>query len=151
MKRKEQNTETRFVCDLNPDAKEVYLAGDFNEWDPADPVFAFQPTGSHLWQLTASFEEGLVAIKLTTEGNWDVNYGASPGAVAHFDSSFVIVDQGPDIPLICLHAHQLVIAERKSKKQSSTACLTFSTKKRNLLRKSYWTLRLWRWLHLSIW
>ena len=22
-----------FICELNPDAKEVYLAGDFNQWD----------------------------------------------------------------------------------------------------------------------
>jgi iron(III)-enterobactin esterase len=82
----------------------VNLTGDFNEWDPDDPVFAFQPVGPHQWRLTVPFEEGLVAFKLTTDGNWDINYGASPGAVAHFDSSFTIVESGPDIPFVCLHS-----------------------------------------------
>lgn len=28
------STEAVFVCNVKPDAKEVYLAGDFNGWNP---------------------------------------------------------------------------------------------------------------------
>ena len=30
----EEKRETAFICDFIPDAREVYVAGDFNDWDP---------------------------------------------------------------------------------------------------------------------
>ena len=33
--RKSKRSKTTFVCDSVPDARKVFLAGDFNDWDPA--------------------------------------------------------------------------------------------------------------------
>jgi len=42
-----------FIC-LAPDAKQVTLTGDFNDWDPAAHPFKRQPDGAWLIQVPLS-------------------------------------------------------------------------------------------------
>jgi 1,4-alpha-glucan branching enzyme len=53
----------------NPDAKRVYLVGDFNNWSPyADPMKDIQGDGS--WELFFPMAPGLYSYKLVVDGRW---------------------------------------------------------------------------------
>ena len=52
-----------------PDAKEVYLAGDFNQWDPGKtPLKANKKNGS--WKGSLKLEPGRYHYKFVVDGHW---------------------------------------------------------------------------------
>lgn len=58
---------TAFVCDVKPDAKEVFLVGDFNDWDPrADRMVKRKGVFQKLLQL----EPGEYQYKFLVDGQW---------------------------------------------------------------------------------
>ena len=59
--------ETMFVCDLKPDAKEVFLAGDFNNWDPQSDRLT-RRKGS--FQKTLRLAPGEYQYKFLIDGEW---------------------------------------------------------------------------------
>lgn len=60
-------TDTVFECGLNPDAKVVYLVGDFNNWDPqADRMRKYR--GSFRKALT--LPSGDYQYKFIVDGEW---------------------------------------------------------------------------------
>ena len=54
---------------------QINLAGSFNDWDAADPQYALEYQGQHLWRGTAFLPAGPVLLKFTAEGGWQVNWG----------------------------------------------------------------------------
>lgn len=72
---------TAFVCDVKPDAKEVYLVGDFNDWDPqADRMVKRKGVFQKLLQL----EPGEYQYKFLVDGQWH----ADPSAAAQVPNAF---------------------------------------------------------------
>jgi len=58
---------TVFVCDLKPDAKEVYVVGDFNNWDPrSDRLLKKKGT----FQKTVRLAPGEYEYKFLVDGEW---------------------------------------------------------------------------------
>jgi 1,4-alpha-glucan branching enzyme len=65
--KKPSGTSTLFVCDFDPDAKEVYLVGDFNEWNPtADRMSRWKGT----FRRRISLEPGEYQYKFLVDGQW---------------------------------------------------------------------------------
>ena len=51
-----------------PEAKEVSLAGDFNQWNPqANPM---KKDKKGIWKATLSLEPGRYEYRLIVDGNW---------------------------------------------------------------------------------
>jgi 1,4-alpha-glucan branching enzyme len=66
--------EVVFTYDLNPTAKEVYLAGDFNRWDPqADPMVK----KDGIFRITRSLAPGEHQYKFVVDGQWCVDPAAT--------------------------------------------------------------------------
>lgn len=57
-----------FICDLKSDAKEVYLAGDFNHWDPKDDRMLKARDGSFRIKITVP--PGEHQYKYIVDGIW---------------------------------------------------------------------------------
>ncbi|UCG53389.1 MAG: isoamylase early set domain-containing protein [Candidatus Latescibacterota bacterium] len=58
---------TVFACDLIPDAKEVYLVGEFNNWDPrADRMVKRKGT----FRKTLHLAPGEYQYKFLIDGEW---------------------------------------------------------------------------------
>lgn len=51
-----------------PDAKEVYLAGDFNGWDTCSIPMKRHKTG--VWKVKVKLNPGRYEYKLFADGNW---------------------------------------------------------------------------------
>ena len=58
---------TVFVCDFKPDAKEVYLVGDFNDWDPRSDRLS-KKKGA--FQKTVQLAPGEYQYKFLVDGEW---------------------------------------------------------------------------------
>jgi 1,4-alpha-glucan branching enzyme len=72
---------TAFVCDIKPGAKEVYLVGDFNDWDPsADRMVKRKGVFQKLLQL----EPGEYQYKFLVDGQWH----ADPSAMTQVPNAF---------------------------------------------------------------
>jgi 1,4-alpha-glucan branching enzyme len=72
---------TAFVCDIKPDAREVYLVGDFNDWDPrADRMVKRKGLFQKLLQL----EPGEYQYKFLVDGQWH----ADPSAMTQVPNAF---------------------------------------------------------------
>ncbi len=58
---------TLFVCDVNPDAKSVYLVGDFNNWDRE----ATRMVKRHgMFQKKLKLKPGIYQYKFLVDGEW---------------------------------------------------------------------------------
>lgn len=58
---------TVFVCDLNPSAKEVFLVGEFNNWDPrADRMVRRKGA----FRKTLNLPPGEYQYKFLIDGEW---------------------------------------------------------------------------------
>jgi iron(III)-enterobactin esterase len=71
--------------DVIPDLSmfsQIYLAGSFNNWDAADPQFALQYRGQHLWSGTAFLPAGPTLFKFAADGDWLVNWGGGQDDLA---------------------------------------------------------------------
>jgi 1,4-alpha-glucan branching enzyme len=54
---------------LAPAAKEVYLAGDFNNWDAsANPM---KKDRKGIWKITLSLKPGTYEYRFLVDGNWE--------------------------------------------------------------------------------
>ena len=61
-------------------ASHLYLAGNFNNWNPADNAWELQPAGSGSYRLTKVLSKGIYSFKLT-RGSWravECNVGGKP-------------------------------------------------------------------------
>jgi len=62
-----------FLINKIPTVKEtdthLFIAGDFNNWDPGQVTFGFQKQNDGTWQLSKSLPKGVYNYKIT-RGNW---------------------------------------------------------------------------------
>lgn len=74
-----------FLINKIPAAKDaaihLFVAGDFNNWNPADPVFEMQKQGASQWQLSKTLPSGGVYNFKITRGSWQT-VECSPGGKA---------------------------------------------------------------------
>jgi 1,4-alpha-glucan branching enzyme len=54
---------------LAPAAKEVYLAGDFNNWDASSNPMREDKKG--IWKITLSLKPGTYEYRFLVDGNWE--------------------------------------------------------------------------------
>lgn len=54
----------------HPPASEIFLAGSFNQWNPADPGYKFKKDTGNIYYLQASLPPGFHAFKIT-RGSWE--------------------------------------------------------------------------------
>ena len=52
-----------------PDAREVYLAGDFNNWDTSASLMKKDKKG--VWKATVSLKPGRYEYRFLVDGNWE--------------------------------------------------------------------------------
>jgi len=75
-----QSGEITFILSGHPDAKQVYLTGDFNRWDPRKQRMAKYRDGSFRARL--SLGPGAYQYKFVADGVW-VNDLEAPAQVAN--------------------------------------------------------------------
>jgi len=72
---------TAFACDVKPDAKRVYLVGDFNNWDPeADRMVKRKGAFYKLLHLTP----GEYQYKFLVDGEWHADPSAETQVLNDF-------------------------------------------------------------------
>ncbi len=54
---------------LAPDAQKVYLAGDFNNWDPKKSLMKKDKKG--VWKAAVSLKPGRYEYRFLVDGNWE--------------------------------------------------------------------------------
>jgi iron(III)-enterobactin esterase len=81
-----------------PTFAQIHLAGSFNNWNAADPQFALQYQGQHLWSGIAVLPAGSLQLKFAADGDWLVNWGGGQDDLAPPESGAGIQD-GSDIVL----------------------------------------------------
>ncbi len=77
MSLKKQYNETKPVCkvtfklakDIAGSAKQVNLAGDFNNWDASANLMKKEKNG--LWKTTLSLKPGRYEYRFLIDGNWE--------------------------------------------------------------------------------
>jgi 1,4-alpha-glucan branching enzyme len=52
-----------------PEAKEVYLCGDFNQWSPVNARM-FLRSGNHRWEKRLTLPPGRYEYKFLVDGEW---------------------------------------------------------------------------------
>ena len=65
---------TVFVCDLSPNAKEVYLVGEFNNWNPRADRMTRTKNG---FRRTMQLPPGEYQYKFLVDGQWHNDPSAS--------------------------------------------------------------------------
>ncbi len=63
-----KNGVVTFICELEPDAREVYLAGDFNQWQSRDKQMFKAKDGS--FRVKAELAPGQYQYKFVLDGIW---------------------------------------------------------------------------------
>lgn len=53
-----------------PDVKEVYLAGDFNDWQPADKDFRLRKFKGDVWKKKVQLKPGRYEYQFVVDGQW---------------------------------------------------------------------------------
>ena len=64
----EKTKEVTFICNIKPDAKTVYLVGDFNQWKPQVNRLTKNKDGIFRTRLT--LPTGLHQYKYIVDGVW---------------------------------------------------------------------------------
>jgi hypothetical protein len=59
------------VPDDTPPNAMVYIAGDFQSWQPGDPDYQLEIIEDNLWQITLPMAEGQALQFKFTLGGWD--------------------------------------------------------------------------------
>ena len=67
-KRAISKKEVTFTCDVNSEAQAVYLAGDFNDWEPSAGKMKKGKSGSY--QLKMKLSPGEYQYKFIVDGIW---------------------------------------------------------------------------------
>jgi len=59
-----------------PEAKRVFLAGDFNQWNPSSHPMKMD--GERIWRISLALNPGQYEYRFFVDGEWqnDPNYGA---------------------------------------------------------------------------
>jgi 1,4-alpha-glucan branching enzyme len=65
---KTKKGEVTFIFDSKPDAKHVYVAGDFNQWNPANTKMTKAKDGS--WRAKLALSPGQHQYKFVADGTW---------------------------------------------------------------------------------
>jgi 1,4-alpha-glucan branching enzyme len=52
-----------------PEAKEVYLVGEFNQWDPRANIM--KKDRDEIWRAALSLKPGRYEYRLLVDGNWE--------------------------------------------------------------------------------
>jgi len=94
-KKESAESATVFVCNLNSDAKEVYLVGEFNNWDPrADRMVKTKGAFRKTLRLTP----GEYQYKFIVDGEWHNDPSAMRQVPNRFGTmnSIIHVSDTPD-------------------------------------------------------
>jgi 1,4-alpha-glucan branching enzyme len=70
------------VFHVKPDGKpaKIFLAGNFNDWKPADPkLLMSDPDGDGTWSITLKLPPGTYQYKYVVDGKW-IQDEACPGS-----------------------------------------------------------------------
>jgi 1,4-alpha-glucan branching enzyme len=65
---KTKKGEVTFIFDSKADAKQVYVAGDFNQWNPSDKKMTKAKDGS--WRAKLTLAPGRHQYKFVADGTW---------------------------------------------------------------------------------
>ena len=65
---KNKKGEVTFICDATPEAKQVFLAGDFNQWSPSAKRMVKSKDGTFRARLKLT--PGQYEYKFVADGNW---------------------------------------------------------------------------------
>jgi 1,4-alpha-glucan branching enzyme len=66
---REENIKKRVVFRLNDTgAREVFLAGSFNAWDPSE--LPLRKDGRGAWKTTVTLESGIYQYRFVVDGEW---------------------------------------------------------------------------------
>jgi hypothetical protein len=66
-------TPAGIVFNFKPDRKpaKIFLAGNFNNWNPSDPKFLLRYDGpSDIWSITVKLVPGTYQYKFVADGQW---------------------------------------------------------------------------------
>ncbi len=66
--------ETTFICDVEPDAREAYLTGEFNGWNPRSIRMARQ---GRSFRKKLTLAPGEYQYKFVVDGEWHIDPSAS--------------------------------------------------------------------------
>lgn len=69
---------------LAPEAHEVYLAGDFNNWDTSANPMKKDKKG--IWKATLTLKPGSYEYRFLVDGNWENDPSCSYGVPNEFGS-----------------------------------------------------------------
>jgi hypothetical protein len=60
------------VFNFKPDGgkKKVFLAGNFNDWNPSDPKYLMTDAGNGAWTITIKLLPGAYQYKYVADGQW---------------------------------------------------------------------------------
>jgi hypothetical protein len=70
------------VFNFKPDGKpaKIFLAGNFNSWNPSDPKFLLKNDGpSGMWSITVKLAPGTYQYKFVADGQW-IKDPSAPGS-----------------------------------------------------------------------
>jgi hypothetical protein len=71
------------VFNFKPDGKpaKIFLAGNFNAWNPSDPKYLLKDDGppNGLWSITVKLAPGTYQYKFVADGKW-IKDPSSPGS-----------------------------------------------------------------------
>jgi 1,4-alpha-glucan branching enzyme len=71
---KTKKGEVTFIFDKKPDAKQVYVAGDFNQWNPSNTKMTKTQDGS--WRAKLTLSPGHYQYKFVADGTWIEDSGS---------------------------------------------------------------------------
>ncbi len=83
------NRDTTFVFDARPDAKRVYLAGDFNDWNPTAGRMTKR---QGIFRKRVKLSRGQYQYKFVVDGQWHADPAARAEAPDGFGSSNSVID-----------------------------------------------------------
>lgn len=80
---------------------EIFLPGAYQGWDPATAVSIASTETSGIYQGILFFPEGSLNFKITTQRNWEENYGG--------DGNGNLVFDGPDLSVPALGTYRITV------------------------------------------
>ena len=87
--------KTGMIVPFKGTAGSLYLAGDFNNWNPADTVWKMRPMADKTWSLTKRLPAGIYSFKIT-RGSWQTVECSADGKpvdnrTVHFKNDTTVV------------------------------------------------------------
>lgn len=87
--KKGNQQDTKFLCDINPDAKEVFLVGDFNNWSPrADRMVKRQGA----FRKSKRLAPGEYQYKFLIDGEWHADPSAAIQVLNEFGTNNSVIE-----------------------------------------------------------